>query len=75
MDEPSARINVEIPQQLADRMDKIIRWGMKSLLIRSLLEMAMDDIEEHGIAVLDFIIDKRYNPLDKKGRKTNEHKT
>jgi len=72
MSEACTKINAEIPQQLAERMQEILPWGVKSLLIRSLLEMAMDAIEENGAGVLYLIIDKRYNPLTKKLKENPE---
>jgi len=60
-----ARINAEIPQELSDKLDNLLPWGVKSLLIRALLELAVEAVEEHGSSVLGLIIDKRFNPLTK----------
>lgn len=62
---PMARINAQIPLELDERLHQIIPWGMKSLLLRALLEMTVEAVEKHGAVALSSILDKRFNPLTK----------
>ena len=65
MSDGMARINAEIPTELSRRLDELLPWGVKSLLLRALLEMTVEAVDEHGTEILGLILKKRFNPLTK----------
>ena len=43
-----ARLNVEIPEAQHERLNNLLPWGLKSNLVRALLNMLEESIKETG---------------------------
>lgn len=49
-----ARFNVELPYELNEEFQKYLPWGTKTLIVRNLLEKALEAVKIHRtIAVAD----------------------
>lgn len=53
---PMPRVTFEVPRELNNRLDARCPWGLKSQLLRSVLEMVLFALEEHGEAALGLIL-------------------
>lgn len=71
-----ARLSIEIPRDLHNRMNNFLPYGVKSLVIRKVLEMITDALEKNGEifigAVLADNIKLEYHPQE---RSKNERST
>ena len=52
------RLVIEIPKDLDDRMNKIMRWGEKSVVFRCVAEDIVKAVETHGRVVLGALLDR-----------------
>lgn len=55
-----ARLNVEIDKELDEKLTKYIERGLKSTIVRTMLEILVEDIEEHGKQILGLVLDRKY---------------
>lgn len=55
-----ARLNVEIDHDLDEKLAKYIPRGLKSELVRVMLEVLVEDIEKHGRSVIGDVLDRKY---------------
>lgn len=55
------RLNIEIDAALDDKLSKYIPYGLKSTLVRTMLEVLMDDVEKYGRKVIGDVLDKKYH--------------
>jgi len=55
-----ARLNVEIDHALDEKLSQLIPRSFKSEVVRAMLEILVDDIEEHGLQIIGEILDKTY---------------
>lgn len=55
-----ARLNVEIDKDLDEKLTKYIDKGLKSTIVRTMLEILVEDIEKHGKQILGLVLDRKY---------------
>uniref|UniRef100_A0A6M3LUU3 Uncharacterized protein n=1 Tax=viral metagenome TaxID=1070528 RepID=A0A6M3LUU3_9ZZZZ len=65
-DEPRAkpRLSVDITEKEQDRMRELIPWGLQSAIVRTLMNSALDLIEEYGEVALAGLITGKVSALD-----------
>ncbi len=56
-----ARLNVEIDRALDAKLTELIPRGLKSTIVRTMLEILVDDIEKNGRSVIGDVLDKKYS--------------
>lgn len=56
----TVRLNVEIDLELNAKLTKYIPHGFKSTIVRTMLEILVEDIEKHGNQVIGMVLDKKY---------------
>lgn len=65
------RLNVELPKSINDRWKNRIPWGLKADLIRKLMLMFADFMDENGLDVIVALhenrLELRHKPVDPTG--------
>lgn len=54
-DKSVARFNFEVPEELAERLQRL-PWGTRTKLMRILLEKIVESVEEHGEIMIGAIM-------------------
>lgn len=62
MPDNTIRINANIPIELHTRWNDAVPFGMRSEVIKKLVEMTVEAVEIHGIKALLAIVEKEYDP-------------
>jgi len=63
-EELKTRLSVDLSDDLARRVHSAIPWGMKSLVIRILLEALVKEIETNGEGILGKILAREFSVAD-----------
>jgi predicted DNA-binding protein len=61
-----AKISIEIPDDLNERLNKFCFWGVKSAVMRKVIEQLCDAVEVHGTGVLTLVVEGKYNIVARK---------
>lgn len=59
------RITCEIPEELHERIQRHIQWGLVAPVMRVLLERAVDAIEKDGHKMAGLIIDGNFTFVER----------
>jgi hypothetical protein len=60
-----ARISVPISDKQFQRIQKIFPWGTQAAVVRRVMDLLCDRIEQEGVVVIELLISGQYNPIEK----------
>lgn len=71
-----ARISIPCSDALHSRLQKVLPWGTQAALVRRVLELTLDKIEQNGYSTIQMLISGKFNPLEEyeKNLKEGERK-
>lgn len=58
------RISVPCSDALYARLQKALPWGTQAALIRRVVELTLDRIEQNGYSTVQMLISGKFNPLE-----------
>lgn len=53
------RLNVDVPKKLHDAITKVVPWGVKGKLVRSLLRLLAITAGKHGYSIVAAVLEGR----------------
>ena len=69
MTEKTVRTTLHLTKDIIERSERLMPWGMRSQIIRAILDKALDVAEEHGTLAFGAILDGQYEITLKKEKK------
>lgn len=54
------RISVMVGEERLDRMNRRIRYGLKTPIMNAVIDLVLDSIEREGEVIVGFILDGKY---------------
>lgn len=54
--DPLPRVSFEVTRELLNRLNEKVPWGLRSHLLRILIEMIMEVLDEEGDRALGFLL-------------------
>lgn len=58
MSHEPARLNVDLDRDLHDRLNRCVPWGVKAVVIRSLVTLLVEAVERDGPLILGAVMAK-----------------
>ena len=58
------RISIPVPDALAARLQKALPWGTQAAVLRRVIELTLDQIEQNGYNTIQLLISGHFNPLE-----------
>jgi hypothetical protein len=59
-----ARLNVPIPDELDEKLNLLLPWGIKSAIVRAMCEQLLVSVKEKGLSVIELIISNKLNIIE-----------